>query len=945
MNWTRRWIAGSMAFCCSTALILPTWASQTQQDAEPSTAAVEATYFGSADYNMRGLFVDSFDNRDYPNAPGCTAAVLGGQADEIVTFAKNNRFNTIFYEVSPQADAMYRSSQLPSSRYLVSAEGEMILSDPLTFLTQTIEMENIHFCASLSMLYAGEVGASYAEDSPVVEHPDWFITRGSSLYFNPALPEVRSFWVSVLKELIEKYSMDGLLLHDLSALGDAADIPSIALLVEECIAAVQQNHPEISVGISLDHTAVRQEEWQETLNTLADSVRFIMPEMAVSLSDDYNYSDVLEDWCQLLEGHSTSLYTYNMASLLNHPLIAPVVYGSERELSYQLYSNLIEGADGFVLHSYGDISGLRSSVLDELLLLPDLPSSALKTLNTSSQQPLCVYGQDSIVATEYDRFFLSGHCDPSLPLLINGKELDPSLITSDGYWGILLDVKKGSNPIHVQQGDVTERTLILSQADDGNNGLYLSDIDADSVYPQEHEILFEGEPLLLSCKAPYGGSVMAFFGDKTYHLNPPEGYTEDDIGKAVTYTLEIYPENPDPTQVSNLGTISYLLTYKDFTSKYRSEGQIYLVGSSSHLAVRVDGAGRVYQNTDKTELISYLLEGASDYAAQTANPNFYRLYSGGYIEKKDVSIVEGFVDIQKSVETVGIQVHEQGENLIFIGAEGLPYYCSYNDKSQMLTLQLSNVVSMPSSLAHLASSMFERIHVQMNEKNNVCTLRLKLKEGKELWGYQVDYQDENLYLRCKTAPLLGNTTSAPLAGLMVVIDAAHGGVDQGALGVLGEEGFSEADVTLAYAHALRHRLESLGAEVALTRSDDSTMDETDRVLYSSYKDADLYLSFQMNSSERQYNGWKESGLSVFYDKELSEDLGQLLYDGLCTQLRVQPNILSDTDLSVKKIPLAKAVVISLGSITNPMEYSVLTDPVKIYQSACQISDLLLQYLK
>jgi N-acetylmuramoyl-L-alanine amidase len=78
----------------------------------------------------------------------------------------------------------------------------------------------------------------------------------------------------------------------------------------------------------------------------------------------------------------------------------------------------------------------------------------------------------------------------------------------------------------------------------------------------------------------------------------------------------------------------------------------------------------------------------------------------------------------------------------------------------------------------------------------------------------------------------------------IVLDPGHGGDDPGALGYAVEK-----DVTLAIGHDLAALLRSgLGAEVTLTRSDDSTLPLAERTRIANVTRADLFVSIHANAS-------------------------------------------------------------------------------------------------
>lgn len=92
----------------------------------------------------------------------------------------------------------------------------------------------------------------------------------------------------------------------------------------------------------------------------------------------------------------------------------------------------------------------------------------------------------------------------------------------------------------------------------------------------------------------------------------------------------------------------------------------------------------------------------------------------------------------------------------------------------------------------------------------------------------------------------------------VVIDAGHGGHDDG---TIGPHGVLEKDVVLDVALRLASLVQSrLGAEVILTRSDDTFIPLHDRTAIANEHKADLFLSIHANSSPSPAVG----GIETFY---------------------------------------------------------------------------------
>jgi N-acetylmuramoyl-L-alanine amidase len=100
---------------------------------------------------------------------------------------------------------------------------------------------------------------------------------------------------------------------------------------------------------------------------------------------------------------------------------------------------------------------------------------------------------------------------------------------------------------------------------------------------------------------------------------------------------------------------------------------------------------------------------------------------------------------------------------------------------------------------------------------------------------------------------------APAGGLRtVVIDAGHGGAEEGAKG---PDGTLEKDITLSVARRLKSALEArLGLRVILTRDRDEAVGLDERAAVANNNKADLFLSLHANASVRP----AAAGAEVFY---------------------------------------------------------------------------------
>jgi N-acetylmuramoyl-L-alanine amidase len=94
----------------------------------------------------------------------------------------------------------------------------------------------------------------------------------------------------------------------------------------------------------------------------------------------------------------------------------------------------------------------------------------------------------------------------------------------------------------------------------------------------------------------------------------------------------------------------------------------------------------------------------------------------------------------------------------------------------------------------------------------------------------------------------------------IVIDAGHGGDDEG---VKGSDGFLEKQLTLDIAKRIKTQVESrMGVRVILTREDDRTMTVDERALVANNSRADVFLSLHFNAAATP----AVAGAQVYYQQ-------------------------------------------------------------------------------
>jgi uncharacterized lipoprotein YddW (UPF0748 family) len=174
------------------------------------------SFSGEARRALRGAWIATVANIDWPSRPGLPVAVQKQEFRHLLDQAVSLGLNAVFVQVRPAADAFYPSHYAPWSAYLSGVQGGDPGYDPLAFMIAEAHRRNLEFYAWFNPYRVSlhENLTALAPTSPARQHPDWVVRYGGRLYFNPGLPAVRRLLVDSIMEVVQRYAIDGVHLDD-----------------------------------------------------------------------------------------------------------------------------------------------------------------------------------------------------------------------------------------------------------------------------------------------------------------------------------------------------------------------------------------------------------------------------------------------------------------------------------------------------------------------------------------------------------------------------------------------------------------------------------------------------------------------------------------------------------------------------------------------------------
>ena len=197
-------------------------------------------------------------------------------------------------------------------------------------------------------------------------------------------------------------------------------------------------------------------------------------------------------------------------------------------------------------------------------------------------------------------------------------------------------------------------------------------------------------------------------------------------------------------------------------------------------------------------------------------------------------------------------------------------------------------------------------------------------------------QTQNNTQRTNSSNNLVETTSTPVSGKTIVIDAGHGVPDEGAQS---STGTTEAETNLKISLKLQNLLEQSGCTVILTRSDENAIYDVDsntlkqkkisdirnRVKIGNESSADIFVSIHLNKiPQQQYYGWQ-----CFYKEgnEQSNKLAKSIQENLNKSMQKENNRVAkkiDNIYIIKHVEIPTSIV-ECGFLSNPEEEKQLLD--------------------
>ena len=553
-------------------------------------------------------------------------------------------------------------------------------------------------------------------------------------------------------------------------------------------------------------------------------------------------------------------------------------------------------------------------------------------------------------STTASQIFLIGSAPAAGEVLVNGQRIRRS---ATGNFSPSFPLTVGENKFVVEYSGQSKTIVVVRTL--AQPELPIDGFAKDLLYPNVPIARLPGELICLSAIAPPNSIVTVRLGQQSLPLVPDASTTilADNLSvltgkleaQAVTGTYQGCMQLSQPfaqigtvgeTLGRTLGKPIYELKLPNGRSiRETAKGTINVLDPDRLTTVEVTASPGVARTGSDSEFarLTPLPKGVRDRVTGT-DGLWQRLSYGGWIKETETKVVSrSGVPMESLVSGVTSRLVSDWTELRIPLQTPVPITVNQTDRTLEITLHhtisqagVQRLVNNP-TISHVTWQQITPTQVQY-------TLHLKTNQA---WGYKTRYEGNLLVLSLKNPPVLATNLSANnLKGIKILLDPGHGSSED--LGSVGNGGIPEKDVTIVVSKLLRDRLTKRGATVIMTREGDDDIGPNERAQLITKVEPTIALSLHYNALPDEGDAEKTHGLSTFWYHPQSQSLAQFLHDYVTEKLDRKSDNVFWNNLALARPTVAPAVLIELGYMINPEEYTWITDSVQQNKLADTLAD-------
>ena len=921
----------------------------------------------SGEKQMRGLWVASVGNIDFPSKKGLTSSELQKEIDDIIALCKDIGFNAVFFQVRPHSDALYKSSIFPWSAVITGTQGKAPDSDfdPLEYFIEKAHSNNIELHAWINPYRIGTGGAdkvlkSLAKNNPALVHPEYYVTcSDGGVYYNPALPEVRKLVLDGVMEIVNNYDVDGIHFDDYFYPYSVSDYPdnddykkygskfsniadfrrdNVNQLVKSVYESIKKAKKDVEFGISPFGIWCNRSENEAGSDTkglssysaiYSDSrhwvlegwVDYICPQIYWAFENNVAPFGHLTDWwSDVCDGTNVKLYIgHNLEKLggdengwdNTSQIVRQLEYSNNKTVCkgnllfrYKTVKNNHEGIADTLKEYYSSASVNKGPQVEIHSQVPVFKEQSENAVKPVQSDSLVISTPESGYKTTSKQCSIAGAADKDFKLTMNGTEVS---VTEHGYFSVYVTLEMGKNSFTFKNGD-SSKTIVINRVSETNNSITLKEpafVD-NTAYPSSDIVRGSGEVIQVEVYAPSGSKVYFENSDISVLLTANE---KEPSLTAVKYTgVLTLPNNITAND----------LKLENFKFKGEYEGALFelqcdftITVSDGYTEFVTKDESYVYDSPKGGSMMDfYPIPAQSLVMANAFENGFYRTTGGRWIHTDNLTETADSQTADTSQIDYNKYIHFtlSSDSWISVQAER-------SDGPLALTVSHDK-----GAAVEIKDGLDTSFKASINSLQTSTTFIFSRTDGRAVSGFYYQQKNKN------NVDVWVYNNYGPLTGKHIVIDPGHGGSDCGALGPGGDMTATESELNLALSFAIMEELEANGATVTLTRQTDTELPLASRPGLVREQNPDLMLSVHHNSVGVASDFNKASGTLTLLSRDTSQELAKKISEYCTNTTGFKNQGAKYQSLAVCREYRFPCILLEAGFVCNPSEYeTLLTD--------------------
>jgi N-acetylmuramoyl-L-alanine amidase len=485
---------------------------------------------------------------------------------------------------------------------------------------------------------------------------------------------------------------------------------------------------------------------------------------------------------------------------------------------------------------------------------------------------------------DLSRVRFAGQTDSAAQVTVNGE---PRRVYPSGAFVGLVNLQSGLNPLiftaHKGTWQLTDTIRVFRQPPVPALPAVPTAIAAESIEPRRDLSLSAGDELRVRFRGSPGGQ--AGFEIKKIakkipmvELPPSEANGERGVYQGV-YRLPVYEGyKPEPIHFKLRG-----IDGKEVKAK--SNGRLFLLSEGLPLIAATTDTNNLLRVAANGAILAQLPMGIRlRVVAREGETVRVRLAQGvdAYTSFSTLKFLPaGSILPRARVGGISASATTQWIRLRVSLNEAVPFKIEQFIQPQALEVtffgaaQGSEWTTYPAIATGVPDSTI-RIIRWRQESTDRYVLRVELNQRQQ-WGYDGRYEGNNFILQIRREPAIAAAPASPAQGLIIAVDAGHGGDEPGAIGATG---LMEKNVNLKYAMKVADLLEQKGAIVIRTRTTDTTMSLKARVEKARAANAHFFVWLHNNSIGPASDPEAARGTSTYYTVPHSVEIARQVYPRL-----------------------------------------------------------------